>query len=97
MSITDGGAAIGPMSSYILEASCLEGPWHLVTYLRHFGTQGYFLNFPSRFISSDGSVAWLCYSANCANRYDGADLAEDPPGSCYAMCLQEVHLLKAEV
>ncbi len=97
MSITDGGAAVGPVSSYILEASCLEGPWHMVTYLRHFGTQGYFLNFPSRFISSDSSVAWLCYSANCANRYDGADLAEDPPGSCYAMCLQEVHLLKPEV
>ena len=93
MAITDGGAAIGPMSSYLLEAPKLEGPWHIVSYLRHFGTQAYFLNFPSRFISEDGRVAWLCYSANYANRYDGADLVEDPPGSRYAMCLQEVHFL----
>ena len=54
-----GGAAIGPMSSYLLEAAKLEDPWHIVSYLGHFGTQGYFLSFPSRFISDDGRLAWL--------------------------------------
>ena len=93
MAVTDGGAAIGSMSSYLLEAARLEGPWQFVTYLRHFGTQGYFLNFPSRFIDADRTLAWLCYSANYANRYDGGDLLEDPPGSRYAMCLHEVELL----
>ncbi len=94
MAVTDGGAAIGPMSSYLLESERLEGPWRLVSYLRHFGTQGYFLNFPSRFISDDGMGAWLCYSANYANQYDGADLKEDPPGSRYAMCLREIEFLE---
>ena len=50
-----------------------------VSYLRHFGTQGYFLNFPSRFITHDGTVAWLCYSANYANRYDGGDFSRTRP------------------
>jgi hypothetical protein len=93
MAVTDGGAAIGPMSSYFLESDKLDGPWRLVSYLRHFGTQGYFLNFPSRFISDDGMRAWLCYSANYANQYDGADLKADPPGSGYAMCLREIEFL----
>lgn len=94
MAVSDAGPALGPMSSYILEAPALHGPWRMVTYLRHFGTQGYFLNFPSRFIDATGRVAWLCYSANYNNRYEGADFLEDPPGSRYAMCLQEVNLLE---
>ena len=38
------------MRSYILEADALTGPWRLVTYLKDFGEQAYFLNFPSKFI-----------------------------------------------
>src|SRR5213595_3105923 len=44
------------------------GPWQWVTYLRRFGTQAYFLNFPTRFLANDGSTAWLCYSANHSDR-----------------------------
>jgi hypothetical protein len=93
MWITAGGLGEGTMDSYLLEAPNSSGPWRWVTYLRRFGTQAYFLNFPTRFIAADGLTAWLCYSANHSNRYGGLDLAEDPPGSGYALCLQEVELL----
>jgi hypothetical protein len=35
----------------------------------HFGEQGYFVNFPSKFIGKDGRSAWLCYAANFTNGY----------------------------
>lgn len=66
-------------------------PWRLVHYLRHFGKQAYFVNIPSRFISADGRTAWLCYSANFNHRRDPTFV--DPPGSRYAMCLQEIQLV----
>jgi hypothetical protein len=95
MWITAGGNGAKTMDSYLLEAPSPTGPWRWVTYLRRFGSQGYFLNFPTRFIAADGSTAWLCYSANHSNQYGGLDLPEDPPGSRYGLCLQEVKLLTA--
>ena len=81
----------GPSSTYVLESDSLTGSWRLVTYMRNFGPQCYFANFPSKFISADGRTAWLCYSANYAGWEAGG--APCPPGSGYAMCLQEVRLL----
>jgi len=54
MCVTDGWPTVAKMNSYILEADTLTGPWRLVTYMKAFGEQGYFLNFPSKFISDDG-------------------------------------------
>jgi hypothetical protein len=96
MWITAGGRGEGTMDSYLLEAKSPTGPWRWVTYLRRFGVQAYFLNFPSRFLAVDGSTGWLCYSANHSNRYGGLDLPEEPPGSGYGLCLQEVQLLRGE-
>ncbi|MHC4706904.1 MAG: hypothetical protein ACYS8I_07445, partial [Planctomycetota bacterium] len=48
MCVTDGGMTAGKMHSYILESDKLTGPWKLVTYMKDFGEQGYFLNFPSK-------------------------------------------------
>ena len=51
-----------------------------------FGKQGYFLNFPSKFISADGRTAWLSYSANFHKSYFGnrdggrSDRAAATPG-----------------
>jgi len=56
--------------------------------MARFGPQGYFVNFPSKFIGPGGRKAWLCYSANFCYPRDKAD----PPGGNYAMCLQEVEL-----
>ena len=91
--ITDGGNTISRFNTYILESDHLTGPWALVVYMRHFGEQGYFVNFPSKFISNDGRTAWLCYAANFTNGYLHTNYRDNPPGSGYGMTLQEVKLL----
>ncbi len=93
MSVTDGWPTFAKMSSYILESEKLTGPWRLVTYLKDFGEQAYFLNFPSKFISKDGRTAWLCYSANFARDWNNNKILPKPPGSRYGLVLQEVKLL----
>ncbi len=92
MCITDGGNTIEAYDTYILESVSMTGPWKLVTYWKEFGKEGYFVNIPSKFISADGLTLWLCYSANFAHREDPEWI--DPPGSVYAMCLQELKLLR---
>jgi hypothetical protein len=80
-----------PTDSFILEAPSMVGPWRLVSYWPSFGPQAYFLNFPSRFLDPGGTRAWLCYSANHTGHFDGGEpIAQDPLGSRYALCLQEV-------
>jgi len=96
MCVTDGWPTVAKMNSYILEADTLTGPWRMVTYMKDFGEQGYFLNFPSKFISSDGRTLWLCYSANFSSGWNGMKLEFNPPGGRYGLCLHEVKLLDAE-
>jgi hypothetical protein len=91
--ITDGGSTISKFDTYILESAKVSGPWKLVTYMKDFGEQGYFVNFPSKFISQDGKVAWLSYSANFTNGPNGSHYESNPPGGGYWWTLQEVHLL----
>lgn len=86
--VTDGCDTNYEMNTYFLESDRITGPWKLVMFLEKFGRQAYFVNVPSKFISADGRTAWLCYSAN----FNPA-MKSDPPGSRYAMCLQEVRLL----
>lgn len=93
MCVTDGTNTVWKFNSYILEAAEITGPWRLVAYLKDFGEQAYFVNFPSKFIGGDGRTLWLCYAANFTNGWLGTNLRSDPPGSRYAMCLQEVRLL----
>ncbi|MBI3117283.1 MAG: hypothetical protein HYZ00_01265 [Candidatus Hydrogenedentes bacterium] len=93
MCVTDGWPTAGKMHSYILEADTITGPWRLVVYMKDFGEQGYFLNFPSKFIRGDGKTLWLCYSANFANNWNGVELKVNPPGGRYGLCLHEVQLL----
>ncbi len=93
MCITDGWPGVKNMNSYLLEADELTGPYRLITYMRNFGPQGYFLNFPSKFIQADGRTAWLSYSANFHKDYFANRAIANPLGSRYAWCLQEVKLL----
>ncbi len=81
-----------PYNTYVLESDRLTGPWKLVTYLRMFGEEAYWVNIPSKFISADGRTAWLVYSANWA----GKRIPEDPLGSKYALCLHEIRLLSQD-
>jgi hypothetical protein len=94
MCVTDGWPTVANMDSYILEADTLTGPWRMVTYMKDFGEQAYFLNFPSKFISSDGMTLWLCYSANFSEGWaNGIKLKFNPPGGRYGLCLHEIKLL----
>jgi hypothetical protein len=93
MCVTDGWPTVAKMNSYILEADRLTGPWRLVTYMKDFGEQGYFLNFPSKFIAADGRTLWLCYSANFSQAWKGVPFRSNPPGSWYGLCLQKIRLL----
>jgi hypothetical protein len=81
------------MNTYVLESDVITGPWRLVTLMRRFGRQGYFSNFPSKFISADGRTAWLCYSANFHKSYFPNREKAAPLGSRYALTLQELRLL----
>ncbi len=91
--VTDGGNTVSRYDTYLLESDRITGPWRLVTHLGNFGEQAYFVNIPSKFIGSDGRSLWLCYAANFSSGWGGITFKSRPPGSRYAMCLQEVRLL----
>ena len=93
MCVTDGGNTVHYFNTYILESDRMTGPWKLVTYMRRFGEQAYFVNIPSKFISADGRTVWLCYAANFSSGWGGIKFQSRPAGSRYGMCLQEVRLL----
>lgn len=93
--VTNGRQTTIKYDSYVLESSAVTGPWKLVDYMKDFGEEAYFLNFPSKFISADGRTLWLCYAANFAQGKNNTQLASSPPGSRYGMCLQEVKLMPA--
>ncbi len=88
--VTDGVDTMSQFNTYILESDRVTGPWKLVTYMKQFGTQAYFVNIPSKFIAVDGLTFWLCYSANFGPK--GGLLEVNPAGGGYAMSLQETHL-----
>jgi hypothetical protein len=93
MCVTDGGDTMHRYNTYILESNALTGPWKLVTYMKSFGEQAYFVNFPSKFFSADGRRLWLCFAANFVEGWKPQGLKSIPPGSHYGMCLQEVKLV----
>jgi len=93
MCVTDGTNTCGYFNTYLLESDQIVGPWKLVTYMKHFGEQAYFVNIPSKFISADGRTVWLCYAANFASNWNGMRILSRPPASRYGMCLQEINIL----
>ena len=80
MCITDGWPTVAKMTSYILEADTITGPWRIVVYMKDFGEQAYFLNFPSKFVSDDRRTLWLCYSAKFSSGWNGMKLKFNPSG-----------------
>ena len=93
MCVTDGRNTVSKFNTFVLEADAVTGPWRMVTFMRNFGEQGYFVHFPSKFIAAGGRIAWLMYAANFTNGYLKTGYRSNPPGSRYGMCLQEVKLL----
>ena len=96
MCVTDGGNTCAKMNTYILESNQITGPWKIVTYLKDFGEQAYFVNIPSKFISNDGKTAWLLYSGNFAPDWNGMKIIANPPGSHYGMVFQKVEFLQGK-
>lgn len=94
MCVTDGGNTVSKMNTYILESDRLDGNWKIVTYLKDFGEQAYFVNIPTKFISEDGLQMWLLYSGNFAKDWNGQSIVENPPGSHYGMVFQKIELVK---
>lgn len=93
MCVTDGGNTVSRYNTYLLESDRLTGPWRLVTYLKNFGEQAYFVNVPSKFIGADGRTLWLCFAGNFSSGWGGIVFKSRPRGSRYGMCLQEIRLL----
>lgn len=93
MCIIDGWPGVANMSTYIMEADKITGPYRIITYMKNFGEQGYFATIPSRFISEDGRTFWLSYSANFYDGYFKNRVKANPIGSRYAWNLQQVKLL----
>jgi len=93
MCITDGWPGMKDMSSYLLESDQITGPYKMITYMKNFGRQAYFLHLPSKFLGADGRRAWLSYSANFNSEYFCDRTRADPIGSRYAWNLQEIMLL----
>lgn len=94
MAVTDGKDTCSRMDTYILESSSITGEWRLVAYLKNFGEQAYFVNFPSKFISEDGEKMWICYSGNFAKDWNENEIRANPPESAYGLVLQEIRLCK---
>lgn len=94
MCVTDGKNTVSQMDSYFLEADSLTGPWRLITYMKNFGEQSYFLNIPSKFIDpKEGNLMWLCHSANFSNGWNGVELKIKPRGGRYGLSLHEMKFL----
>lgn len=93
MCITDGGNTCSKMNTYILESDNIAGGWKIVSYMKDFGEQAYFVNIPSKFISTDGKTAWLLYSGNFAPEWNGEKIKENPLGSHYGMVFQKIEFL----
>jgi len=94
MCVTDGGNTCSKMNTYILESDSLTGEWKIVTYMKDFGEQAYFVNIPTKFISKDGETMWLLYSGNFAPDWNGVKINANPPGSHYGLVLQKIRIKK---
>lgn len=98
MCVTDGWPTVKNMNTYLLESDNITGPWKMITYMKDFGPQAYFVNIPSKFISDDGLTMWLCYSANFMNGENRNNPEYlnlvNPRGSAYSMSLHEIKLKK---
>jgi hypothetical protein len=93
MCVTDGGTTVSKMNTYLLESDKIDGDWKIITYMKEFGTQAYFVSIPSKFISSDGITMWLLYSGNFSLDENDEPHNVNPPGGHYGITLQKIQLI----
>ena len=93
MSVSYGETTFTKFNTYILESKNVAGPWKLVTYMKDFGEQAYFVNFPTKFIEKDGNTMWMVYSANFSSGAYNEPHKSNPEGSAYGMTIQQIELI----
>ena len=93
MCVTDGGNTAGYYNTYILESDQITGPWKLVTYMKHFGEQAYFVNIPSKFIAADGRTLVAVLRGQLLPELEQHEDPLPPARRPLWLCLQEVRLL----
>jgi len=87
---TNSPYTVKEFDTYFLEADEMVGPWAMISYLKAFGPEAYFVHLPSKFLGQivrDGEdvyfTFYLSYSANFAGGFSPL-----PPGSGYHWSLQ---------
>ena len=93
MCVTDGGNTCAKMNTYVLESDSLTGEWKIISYMKNFGEQAYFVNILSKFIEQDCSTMWLRYSGNYALNWNGETIKQNPPGSHYGLVMQKIKFI----
>lgn len=96
MIVSYGETSFSKFNTYILESGNITGPWKLVTYMKDFGEQAYFVNIPTKFIGNDGKTMWLIYSANFSSGAFNEPHKSNPIGSGYGMTVQQVELVSVK-
>ena len=90
----------GDFDTWFLEADDITGPWSLVTFMKNFGPQVYFSNFPSKFSAKQANTSAKTYDAFLmfSSNYDPHTRSGgNPPNSAYHMNLQQARFsLSAE-
>ena len=82
MCVTDGWPTVAKMTSYILEADAITGPWRMVSYMKDFGEQAYFLN--------QGSEITICRDGREYARYTLVQPQTFGPDSAVLLGLRHV-------
>jgi hypothetical protein len=94
MCVTTGTTTVSRYDTYIIESDKIAGPFKLVSYMKNFGEQAYFVNIPSKFIQSDGKTMWMVYSANYTNDFLRHTYKKNPPTSAYGLNIHEIKIFK---
>jgi hypothetical protein len=87
-------------NTWIAEAPTLAGPWSLVDWWPEFGSRGYFVCMPSKFLKPDSDRAIVFWSANWempASAWSTRRPYENPPGSRYALCIGEFRFDRLDI
>jgi hypothetical protein len=85
--------------TWIAEAPALTGPWSLVDWWPEFGSRGYFVCMPSKFLKPNSDRAIVFWTANWEMPNPSSSVPrpyENPPGSRYALCIGEFSFVKAQ-
>ena len=93
MFVSYGETTFSKFNTYVLESENVAGPWKLISYMKDFGEQAYFVNAPTKFISEDGMKMWIFYSANFSSGAYNEPHKSIPEGSGYGLTVQQIELV----